>query len=211
MYVARDIYGNYSAARTVSLNVKKPTTSLTFDDMQGSKYYNAALTMAEEGIMSGTKVGSHTYFYPDGEVSRGDFVVMTLHALGVENVDAQASTVFADNAEIPEHVRGYVAAAYELGYISGVQTERGLCFEASRSITRAEAAVILGNALDLAVPTVLPTFNDSADIPAWAAPSVYTLSSIGIMSATDGNISATGTLCRKDAACILSELISYLD
>lgn len=211
VYVARDLYGNYSAARTVSLSVKKPSTSLTFDDMQGSPYYNAALTMAEEGIMSGSKVGSHTYFYPDGEVSRGDFVVMTLQALGLESVNSDATTVFADNADIPEHIRGYVAAAYELGYVSGVQTERGLCFEASRSITRAEAAVILSNALDLAVPTVLPTFNDSADIPAWAAPAVYSLNSIGVMSATDGNISANGSLLRKDAARILSELISYLD
>lgn len=210
-YVARDIYGNYSAAATVSLNINKPKTTASFDDMKSSPYYNAALTMAEEGIMSGTQVGSNTYFYPDGAVSRGEFVVMLLHAVGMDDVTAVSKTVFADDADIPEYMKDYIATAYELGYIRGVQTENGLCFEATRSITRAEAAVMLGNVLDVSVPTVLPTFSDSSSIPTWAAPSVYSLNSIGVLTATEGNIAATSVLTRGDAAQILANLMSYLD
>ena len=104
-YVARDIYGNYSASATVTLTVSKPTTTVSFDDMDGSRYYNAALTMVEEGIMSGTQVGADTYFYPDGTVSRGEFVVMALHAIGMTDVADVSTTVFADDSDIPVHMK----------------------------------------------------------------------------------------------------------
>ncbi len=210
-YVARDVYGNYSAARTVSLTVSKPTVNASFDDMQSSRAYNAALTMLEEGVMSGTQVGSDTYFYPDGTVTRGEFVVMTLRAIDINGVADKTSTVFADDASIPSHMKGYIATAYELGYVKGIETENGRYFEAGRAITKAEAAVILGNILNVEIPTVLPTFNDASDIPAWAAPSVYSLNSIGVMSATDGNIAPTAALTRADAAILLANLINYLD
>lgn len=210
-YVARDIYGNYSASATVSLTVSKPSTTVSFDDMQGSRYYNAALTMVEEGIMSGTQVGADTYFYPDSAVSRGEFVVMALHAVGMTDVSDVSSTVFADDASIPSQMKGYIDTAYKLGYIRGSQTDEGLCFRAGDSITRAEAAVILGNILDIATPTVLPTFSDSADLPAWAAPSMYSLNSVGVMNTVSGNISPGAKVTRADAAQILTNLMAYLD
>ena len=210
-YVARDIYGNYSASRTVSLTVSKPTVNASFDDMDNSRAYNAALTMLEEGIMSGTQVGSDTYFYPDGTVTRGEFVVMTLRAIGINDVAEKSATVFADDANIPSHMKSYVATAYELGYIKGIETENGRCFEANRAITKAEAAVVLGNILNVDVPTVLPTFDDASDIPAWAAPSVYSLNAIGVMNTTGGNIAPTASLTRADAAILLANLMNYLD
>ena len=210
-YVARDIYGNYSASATVTLTVSKPTTTVSFDDMNGSRYYNAALTMVEEGIMSGTQVGADTYFYPDGTVSRGEFVVMALHAIGMTDVADVSATVFADDSDIPVQMKGYIDTAYKLGYIRGTQTDSGLCFNAADSITRAEAAVILGNILDIATPTVLPTFTDSADLPAWAAPSMYTLNSVGVMNTVSGNISPKAAVTRADAAQILTNLMRYLD
>ncbi len=209
-YVARDIYGNYSASAKVSLKITKPTVSISFDDMESSPYYNAALTMAEAGVMSGTSVGSDTYFYPEASVSRGEFVVMLMHTIGMQDIPEVTSTVFADDAQIPEYMKDYIAAAHSLGYIKGVQTENGMCFEANRAITRAEAAVMLGNILNLSTPTVLPVFADSADIPVWAAPSFYSLTSVGVFSATNGNISPLESLCRGDAALILSNLMNYM-
>ena len=111
VYVARDVYGNYSASEKVTLRVTRPTVSITFSDMHNSPAYNAALTMVEEGIMSGVKVGTTNYFYPDGTVSRGEFLVMALHAAGIEDVASVSSTPFADDANIPTHMKGYVATA----------------------------------------------------------------------------------------------------
>ena len=210
-YVARDIYGNYSASAKVSLRVNKPKTTVTFSDMSASPYYNAALTMVEEGIMSGTQVGSETYFYPDGTVTRGEFVVMTMHAIGMDRVTDVSATTFADDAEIPDYMKDYIAAAYELGYLKGINKENGVCFEANRPITRAEAAVFLGNILDVATPTVLPTFADSASVPAWAAPAMYSVNAVGVMNTQGGNISAMSNVTRADAAQILTNLLAYLD
>ena len=210
-YVARDKYGNYSASAEVKLEVNKLKTTVSFDDMKSSAYYNAALTMVEEGIMSGTQVGSDTYFYPDRAVTRGEFVVMLMHSLGIKDVSASASTPFVDNDEIPAQMRGYIAAAYSLGYVKGSVTDEGLCFEANKNISRAEAAVIIGNVLNVETPTVIPTFSDSADIPAWAAPSMYSLSAIGVMNRVDGGISPMNAVTRADAAQILVNLMQYVN
>ncbi len=210
-YVARDMYGNYSASQTVNLVISKPTTSLTFSDMQGSPSYNAALYMAEAGIMSGTQVGSEFYFNPEGSVSRGEFTVMVLHAIGKEDITSTGTTPFSDDAQIPTHMKGYINTAYSIGLIKGIPSENGLCFEASRAITRSEAAVMLSNILSLSTPTVLPVFADSEDIPTWAAPAVYSLSYAGVFNTTDGSAAPLDTLTRADAAVILNNLVNYLD
>lgn len=212
VYVARDIYGNYSASATVSLSVEKPSTSIVYADMENSPQYNAALTVTEKGIMSGTQVGSSVYFYPDRAVSRGEFLVMAMNAKGINEVFDSAKTVFADDASFSDDMRDYIAAAYELGYIQGEINEKGeRCFYPDRTITRAEAAVMLSNILDAATPTVKPMFEDSSDIPAWASSSVYAMNHMGIMTATGGNISSTSTLTRGDAAQLLSALISVTE
>ncbi|MBE6546112.1 MAG: hypothetical protein E7668_01565 [Ruminococcaceae bacterium] len=211
-YVARDLYGNYSAAATVSLTVMKPTTSVVYADMEDSPSYNAALTMTEAGVMSGTQVGSNTYFYPTRTVSRGEFTVMAMHTLGISEVADAERTVFADDKDIPSGIKGYIATAYELGYIQGEINENGQrCFYPNREITRAEAAVMIGNMINAATPTATPSFSDSAEIPAWAASSLYSLNSMGIMTAADGSIEPSATVTRGDAAEILSALLVTLE
>lgn len=210
-YVARDIYGNYSASATVELNITKPKTSVVYSDMTDSPSYNAALTMTEEGIMSGTQVGSQTMFYPDREVSRGEFLVMAMHAIGIDEVDPCEKTVFADDADIPSSVKDYVGAAYELGYIRGLYQGETLCFEANRAITRAEAAVIIGNMINASTPTVAPSFDDADSVPAWASASLSSLNAMGIIQTNGSNIEATNAVTRGDAAEILVNLMSTVD
>ena len=207
-YVARDQYGNYSASATVSLTVTKPSTSVVYADMVNSRSYNAALTMTENGIMSGTQVGADTYFYPSRTVSRGEFVVMAMNAMGITKVTDVDRTVFADDGDIPDSMKDYVATAYELGYIQGeIRSDGQRCFYPNREITRAEAAVILGNMIGAATPTVTPTFSDSSEIPAWAAPSIYSLSSMGIMTSNGGTVSPLSAVTRGDAAELLCALM----
>ena len=207
-YVARDKYGNYSAAATVTLTVSKPKTSVTFADMTDHKGYNAALTMAEEGIMSGTQVGATTYFYPDQRVTRAEFIVSAMKSLGMRDLNKTSQTVFSDDSELSEEARNYVGAAYELGYIKGELAANGsLYFYPDRSITKAEAACILTRMIDAATPTSTPVFSDADSIPTWAAPSIYSLSYMGILGATDGNIAPMAELTRADTATILAAVI----
>ncbi|MBQ8140235.1 MAG: S-layer homology domain-containing protein [Clostridia bacterium] len=203
-YVARDKYGNYSASKTVNLTVNKLSTSVVYNDMTSSPFYNAALTMTEEGIMSGTQVGGNTYFYPEKTVSRSEFLVMAMNTLGITEVSDSATTVFSDDGDIPGYTKGYIATAYELGFIKGTYVDSELCFLPNDPITRAEAAVIVCNMVDIAAPTVTPTFNDSDEIPAFAESAVCSLNYMGILSSSDGNISANAELTRGEAAHILS-------
>ena len=206
-YVARDKYGNYSASKTVNLTVNKTSTSVVYNDMSDSPYYNAALSVTESGIMSGSQVGSYTYFYPEKTVSRGEFLVMAMKAIGIEEVADADSTVFADDADIKSDIKGYVATAYELGYIHGSPRDGKICFLPNEPITRADASVMVCNMIDAATPTITPSFKDSEDIPTYAKASVSSLSYMGILNTEDGNISAKSSLSRGDAAQILSVMI----
>ena len=180
--------------------------------MTNAKEYNAALTMTENGIMSGTQVGLNTYFYPDRTVTREDFIVMAMNSLGMRKLTQVDKTVFADDSDISASARDYVGAAYELGYIKGELDGSGaLCFYPDREITKAEAACILSKMINAATPTVTPIFSDAEDIPTWAASSIYSLSYMGILTATDGNIAPPSKLTRGDTAVILSALMNAKD
>lgn len=203
-YVARDKYGNYSASRTVNLEINKQSTSVVYADMEDSPMYNAALSVTEAGIMSGTQIGGKSYFYPDKTVSREEFVVMAMNSIGITSVADSKETVFSDNGEISEQMRGYIATAYELGYINGSRVGDELCFLPDKAITRAEAAVIICNMIDAATPTVTPVFKDSNEIPSYAVSAVNSLGYMGILTSSDGMISASSALTREQSAHILS-------
>ena len=207
VYVARDVYGNYSASAKVSVQVVEPSVSVTFADMQGRRDYNAALTMAEAGIMQGMTQGETTYFYPERTVSRLDFLTMSMQALGVGSVPKVSDTGFFDDADIPEHAKGYVSAAYSLGYIKGTTDAQGnLCFAPNETITRAEAAVILRRMVDAESAELTPAFADASDIPAWASEAISTLSSLGVMTPTGGAIAPGEQVTRGQTAMMLSAL-----
>lgn len=206
-YVAKDKYGNYSAASSVNLKVDRLSVSTVYEDMKNSKYHSSALYMTEEGIMSGTLVGDGYYFYPDATVSRAEFVVMAMKALGIESAEGGAQTTFADNGDIPSSMRDYISAAHKLGYVNGVSTESGVCFLPNESISRAEAAVIVSRMIDASVPTVTPVFSDAEDIPAWAQSAVYSTSHLGLLDTQNGEIRPTALLTRAQTAGMLGNMM----
>ena len=206
-YVARDVYGNYSSATTVKLRVMTSGTSVTYVDMADSKAANAALALTEAGVMSGVQVGNQHFFYPERTVTRAELLVMAMNAAGITDVPASEATGFDDDADISPAIKGYVAAAYKMGYISGTLKEGKLCFLPNQEINRAEAAVMICAILGEKNSGVIPTFADGAEIPVWAQESIYTLNTLGVMDATDGYISPTSLLTREEAALILQAVM----
>ena len=202
-YVARDVYGNYSTATTVKLQVMTAGTSITYVDMADSKAANAALAMTEAGIMSGVQIGNQYFFYPERTVTRAELLVMAMNAAGITDVPTCEKTGFDDDADITPAMKGYVSAAYTMGYISGSLKEGKLCFLPNEEITRAEAAVMICAILGEESSGVIPTFADDAEIPVWAEESLYTLNILGVMDATDGYISPASLLTREQAALVL--------
>ena len=210
-YVARDRYGNYSASATVSLTVDYSGTSVTYADMENSQYYGAALKVTEQGIMSGTQVGNQYYFNPDQTVSRVEFLVMVMNAAGIKDVPDCTATAFADDADIPDAMKGYVATAHSLGIISGSEENGELKFLPNQSLTRAEAAVILQNLLEPQNVPALTVFADHSDIPVWAADAMYSLNAAGIMTSTDGYIAPDTAVSRAQTAQMLKSVMAYLE
>lgn len=210
-YVARDRYGNYSASATVSLTVDYSGTSVTYADMEDSQYYGAALKVTEQGIMSGTQVGNQYYFYPDQAVSRVEFLVMVMNAAGIKDVPACTATSFADDADIPEAMKGYVAVAHSLGIINGSEENGELKFLPNESLTRAQAAVILENLLEPQNAPALTVFADHSEIPVWAADAMYSLNAAGIMTSTDGYIAPDTAVSRAQTAQMLKAVMAYLE
>ena len=164
--------------------------------------------MTQAGIMSGTKIGNADYFYPAREVSRAEFTAMAMNAAGITKLnDSGAKTVFLDDDKIDSSFKPYIAAAYELGYIKGLEIDGKLYFQPERAITRAEAASILSNMLDASVPTVTPDFSDQEEIPAWAQNAVYAVSQLGVIDKIDNKISPLACVTRGDAAEILDNFM----
>ena len=138
-YVARDVYGNYSTATTVKLRVMTSGTSVTYVDMAESKAANAALALTEAGVMSGVQIGNQHFFYPERTVTRAELLVMAMNAAGITDVPVCDATGFDDDADIAPAMKGYVSAAYTMGYISGTLKDGKLCFLPDEEINRAEA------------------------------------------------------------------------
>ena len=212
-YVVYDKYGNYSSSCTVGLKISEPSTSVVYSDMVGHQANCAAIAMTEKGIMSGTSVGGVSYFYPNAEVSRVDFLVMAMNAAGITDLPTVSSSGFYDDASISASAMPYVAAAKQLGYVKGSSDSSGnLCFNPDEKITRAEAALIVDNIMNgksylSSTQTVKAVFKDAYDIPAWAESSVETLNTLGILLDDGGNINAKDIMTKAQSAQMLTYMM----
>ena len=171
-YTATDPAGNVSREATVTVTVVKPSDAAQYTDTAGKSCRFAAEWMKNTGIFVGENVNGNGCFQPEKEVSRGDFLTMLVGALEIPLEEDVQFTGFADEA--PEWLKPYLAAAMRSGLTAG--WPEGNEFRSSQSITGAEAAVMLQNALDLAVETVVA---DDA-VPVWAQQAVSALSGQGI-------------------------------
>ena len=202
-YTVRDEWGRYAKPRTVSVQVDAPASGLKLADMEGHWAHNAALVMASENVMSLRSEDGALFFDPDGEVSREEFVMTVMKALGSGEIEP-AATVFSDDREISDEASGYVARAYSLGLIRGSGTGASNPFRPKDPITRAEAAVILNGIVGAEVTDAVAVFADSGSVPVWAKPSLSALTSAGIFSGTDdGSIAAESVLTRSQVAELL--------
>lgn len=208
-YVARDQYGSYSVMATVNLNVNLSGTSLTYVDMKDHPAHVAALTLTEAGIMSGRQVGNAHYFYPGEGVSRVEFLVMAMNAVGIQDLPTCEKTVFADDEEIPDEMKRYVASAYSLGYIGGTDVDGKLCFLPQEKLTCAQAAVILNTIIKPQGSVIAPTFADADEIPAWAWEAICALNAVGILPDAGGYVTPSSVLTRADAAKMLAAAMAY--
>ena len=109
-----------------------------------SKYQLAAVEMAERDVIVGEKIGGERFFYPEKTVTRADFLIMAMRAVGIDTTLVAANdSGFADSASFTAYQNRYIAMARRLGLVVGMDTESGRCFCPNEVITSAQAATII--------------------------------------------------------------------
>ena len=205
-YVAVDPAGNSSDPATVKVRIEKPDTQVTYADLAGHPAHRAALRLAEEDLLVGEKLGEQWFFRPEQTVSRGEFLTLTMHAAGLEELEGVERTGFADDAAVETWAKPYVSSALRSGLVSGSLDEAGRAvFRSGDPITGAEAAVLLDRALQV-TDVDAQTFAPAA--PAWAAQSAANLSTCGML---DAGADLSAPLTRGEAAQLLCSALELLD
>lgn len=128
-------------------------STTTFDDVDASAWYAPAVAWAKEaGIVSGYNNSDGTYsFRPTDVILRQDMAVMIQNFLLMQNGEDLATTkeaiAFRDEAEIASYAKMAVASMQKAGIISGVQRGEDAFFLPRNTAKRAEAAVMIWQAL----------------------------------------------------------------
>jgi hypothetical protein len=186
-FTAADPAGNVSREATVTIEILKPSDARQYTDTAGLDCRFEAEWLRNTGLFAGENVGGANCFYPQKDVSRGEFLTML-----VELLDIPVEQVSAD---APDWVQPYLDAAIRSGLVSGWQQES---FSMAEPITGAEAAVTLQNALDL--PAGHEEILYSEDTPVWAA------TSLAVMEANGLALEHSASLTRGQTAQLLYQV-----
>ncbi len=209
-YTAMDAAGNISTEAEVTIQIEKQATKISYADLTDSPYQYPALRLAEAGIFIGEQVGSQYFFAAATEVTRGEFLTMCMQVAGIEGLDGIARTGFSDDASMPLWLKPYVSAALLSGIVQGYQDKAGeLVFGAEDTITYAQAAVILNNALSISDVVSTASVSDASLVPDWALQAAVNLTACDILPAGIGTVS-NQAVTRGEAAAMLSAAMDLL-
>ena len=205
VYVARDEYGNYTEPISVKIRVGERMSSAVYVDMEEREEYNAALVMTAMGVMNGRVIGDGTYFMPDEEVSRAEFVAMAMKCAGIRADTTLTKTYFDDDAQIPTALKGYIATAQRMGLVNGDFEAGLLTFKPNEAITKYEAAKIMASLIGADAEGEESVFAEDTELPVWARAGVIAMRVLGIFDDRDSE-SATSTVTRASAASYLYKM-----
>jgi hypothetical protein len=207
-YVAVDAVGNRSEEATVSVKIEKPSTKVTYADMDGNSAYNAAIRLAQEGVYIGACMDGAYYFQPDTPVTRSEFLTLAMSTVGLDALEGITSTGFFDDEAIETWAKPYVSSALKSGAIQGTMAEGGqVVFQPDAPITAAEAAVLLNRLLSVTDISTEAWSGQAALAPSWATQAVMNLESAGVLQV---DMALNDTLTRADAAQLLAGALDVL-
>ena len=201
---ARDASGNIGRA---SVDVAPTSTSHKFTDIDG--YWAATYVdfLYSTGITTGYEDGT---FRPNQNITRAQFSAMLFRYLGLSESDyASVQLPFADNSSIPSYAVPAVKALYSKGIINGSTGADGkLYFNPNASLTRAQAATMIGRTQEKGYATTALTFSDAASIPSYATYYIQTMVAQGVISGySDGTFLPNASITRGQMAKILYNLL----
>lgn len=124
-------------ARSLNMNEQCDVKPSFVDIKKGTYYYNALCQFVKNGI-----VEDGTYFYPNRNITRAEFIELLVNAYEVE-VDDENDKTFKDLNKHP--LKNEIESAADLGITTGID---GVNFAPDRNLTRAQLAIYLYKAND---------------------------------------------------------------
>ena len=143
-YKAIDSAGNVSQEAKVIIRIEKRKKAAFYSDLKGMGCEYAALALHEEGVFTAERIGGEYCFFPEREVSRGEFLAMCVSLRGQEPVSAVLRSGYSDDEAIPVWLKGFSTAAQLAGW---GRTEELLTPD--EPITVGEAEALLDRCLGL--------------------------------------------------------------
>lgn len=201
---AKDASGNIGRA---SVDVEAYGVEHKFTDI--SSYWAATYVdfLYNSGITTGYADGT---FRPNQNITRAQFAVMLYRYLGLdESQYANVSLPFADAGKIADYAIPAIKALYTEGIINGsVGTDGRMYFNPNASLTRAQAATMIGRTQQKGYAAVSLTFSDAKSIPSYATYYIQTMVAQGIISGyEDGSFKPNNNITRGQMAKILYNLM----
>lgn len=200
---AKDASGNLGRA---SCDIAATGGAAQFGDTAG--YWAGAYVdwLKTAGITTGYEDGT---FRPDQSITRQQFAVMLYRYLGLDGSQyAAVELPFADNGDIGEYAQTAVKTLYNLGILAGSQENGKLYFRPGASLTRAQAAAMIGRTQQKGYAAAQLTFTDAGSIPAYAAYYIQTMASQKVISGyEDGAFRPNTSITRGQMAKILYNLL----
>ena len=173
------------------------------DDYWAADYVDHLYT---SGITTGYADGT---FRPNDSITRAQFSAMLFRYLGLSESQYEGVTLpFADAEKIPTYAQTAVKALYTIGVVGGVNRNGKLYFDPNTTLTRAQAAAMIGRTQEKGFGTAELKFTDSAKIPAYASFYIQTMVYQGILSGyADGSFGPGASITRGQMAKILYHLL----
>ncbi|UQZ83524.1 Endo-1,4-beta-xylanase A precursor [Paenibacillus konkukensis] len=180
--------------------------SKSFSDMTGYEWAQKAVeAMAAKGVIDGT---SDTTFEPGSRVTRADFTLLLMRALGLT---AQPGPSF-DDVRPADYYYEAVSAAKALGIVEGQANGE---FNPNQSITRQDMMVISARALRAAGKlgaagdsADLSMYADKADVASYAAADVSAMTRESLLEGSGGRIHPLDPTTRAEAAVLVYRMYS---
>lgn len=208
----------YSNVATVSITIEDNTPIIPFNykDMQNHWANFSASHLAARGFIIGEEINNNFYFNPDDEMTRADFMLFLLSVINTDTAKKSENISFSDESDIPEWFLDDAKLAYSMKIINGIGNGENIAIYPNRKITRAEAFVMINNAL--ATKTTLTdsvndlTYKDKNNIPNWATQAIKNLTGYKIVQGGNGNnIKPNDIVTRGQAAELCYKLLKQIE
>ncbi|KXL51673.1 endo-1,4-beta-xylanase A precursor [Anaerotignum neopropionicum] len=186
-----------SMALVASMAIAPVNAFAASSDVRGHWAEKTITDWQDKGLISGYQDGT---FKPDKATTRAEFARIMNQALSLNNKGSVAFSDVSANDWFYNDVAIALGEAYTAGYPDGA-------FKPNETITRAQAAVFIANAIGATSGSVA-AFTDSASIPSWAKDSVGAIVAKGYMSGyPDGTFKPNAVLTRAEAVSTLNRIM----